>query len=234
MSDARVLLEVRGASFGYRGRPVVSGVDLVVEAGAFLAILGPNGSGKSTLLGGLLGLVPPLAGTVVRSARAVGYVPQRETLDAAYPVTVEEVVHMGAYGRLAGLRFLPRAERELALDMLASVQLSDRKRAQFSELSGGQRQRALIARALMAQPDLLVLDEPTTGVDQPSQELILELLARKNRDEGLAVLLVSHEFGLTRRAVTRALWIDGGRVLHGDAQDILSPARIEKLFGGGA
>lgn len=226
------LLRVRDASFGYRGRAVVSGVDLTLSPGAFLGILGPNGSGKSTLLRGILGLLPPLSGSVERHVPEVGFVPQREALDAVYPVTVEEVVYMGAFGRLHGLRFLGAEIRASALEALAQVQLQDARRRLFSELSGGQRQRALIARALLARPRLLVLDEPTTGVDRPSQELILELLTRMNREEGLAVLLVSHELGLTRRAVNRAAWVDRGRVVLGDPDEILAPERLEQLFAG--
>ena len=113
------LVETRSAAFGYRGKAIVSGVDLVLAEGDFVGILGPNGSGKSTLLKGLVGLLPALAGEVVRGSGAIGWVPQREALDAVFPLTVEEVVHMGAYGRLAGWRRLARADREEALELLA-------------------------------------------------------------------------------------------------------------------
>src|SRR5262245_12698048 len=115
------LITLRGAAFGYGGRAVVRGVDLTIEPGAFLGIVGPNGAGKTTLFRGILGLVPPLEGSVERGSTALGYVPQREELDPVYPLSVEEVVHMGAYGRLSGWRGLARAERTAASDALRRV-----------------------------------------------------------------------------------------------------------------
>jgi ABC-type Mn2+/Zn2+ transport system ATPase subunit len=214
------LIELHGAAFGYGGRPVVSGVDLAVGRGELFGLLGPNGSGKTTLFRGMLGLIPPLAGQVVRRA-AVGYVPQREGLDAIYPLTVEEVVHMGAYGRLSGLRGLARAERELALRWLERVGLADRRRRLFASLSGGQRQRGLIARALMARPELLLLDEPTSGVDREAQRAIQDVLLEL-RAEGMAILLVSHQLEVVREVVRDALWIEDGRVRRGTLDEFLA------------
>jgi manganese/iron transport system ATP-binding protein len=205
------LLRLRNAAFGYAGKPVIAGVDLEIGSGAFLGIVGPNGAGKTTLFRGALGLIRPLEGQVELLTRAIGYVPQRETLDAIFPLRVAEVVHMGAYARLRGLRRLRREERELARECLRRVQLEERARAPFSSLSGGQRQRVLIARALMARPELLLLDEPTSGVDREAQRAILELLAELHRD-GLGILLVSHQLALLRRAVDEVLWVAQGRV----------------------
>ena len=187
------LVTLRDAAFGYGKRPVVAGVSLEVRAGDFLAILGDNGSGKTTLVRGILGLLAPLAGTVTAHTHLLGYVPQRETLDAVFPLTVEEVVQTGAYGRLRGWRALSKAERRGARDALARLRLANRAEVLFSSLSGGQRQRALLARALLMRPRLLLLDEPTSGVDRPTQELVLELLRELNRDEDLAILIVSHQ-----------------------------------------
>jgi ABC-type Mn2+/Zn2+ transport system ATPase subunit len=234
MSSVAALLSLHGAAFGYESRAVVSEVDLTVEPGMFLGILGPNGAGKTTLFRGLLGLIPPLAGTVERSHIAIGYVPQRETLDAIYPLTVEEVVHMGSYGRLRGWRGLPTSERALARQTLARVGLEGREHAMFNSLSGGQRQRALIARALMARPEVLLLDEPRSGVDHSAQTAILDLLRELNTNDRLAILLVSHQLGLVRDAVQEALWVADGRVQHGSAQELLTPERLDELFEGGA
>ncbi len=205
----QALLELRDAAFGYGGEPIVSGIDLRVEAGAFLGVLGPNGSGKTTLLRGLLGLLEPLRGRVDYAAVRFGYVPQRETLDPVYPLTVEEVVAMGGYGQLPGLKRFANPERALARECLERVQLLGRRGALFSNLSGGQRQRALIARALMARPNLLVLDEPTSGVDQQTQELVLDLLRGLNAKEDLGIVLVSHQAAMTR-AVRDVMWIADG------------------------
>jgi len=225
------LLVAREAAFGYRRRAVVSHVNLAVSAGDFVGIVGPNGAGKTTLFRGLLGLLPPLAGTVERRTSAIGYVPQRETLDAVFPVTVEEVVQMGAYGKLRGWRRLPHSERERASANLERVGLADRRRAMFSTLSGGQRQRVLIARALMVEPQLLLLDEPTTGVDRAAQARILELLVDLNAERGLAVLLVSHQISMVRDTVQRVLWVADGGAHVGAAAEMLAPANLDRLYG---
>jgi len=225
-----LLLETAGAAFGYDERPVVQGVDLRVERGQFLGIVGPNGSGKTTLFRGLLGLVRPLAGSVVRHTSRIGYVPQREVLDPIYPLTVREVVQMGAYGRLRGWRALAPADRELAGACLARVGLAGRERALFSSLSGGQRQRALIARALMVRPELLLLDEPTSGVDTRAVRQILTLLGELARTEGLAILLVSHQLAMLRAEVPEALWVSERTVTRGPASEMLSPEGIERCF----
>lgn len=221
---------MQNAAFGYGRRAVVSGVNLRVEPGQFLGLVGPNGAGKTTLFRGLLGLIPPLEGRVERGARAIGYVPQRESLDALYPVTVEEVVQMGAYAKLRGLRRLPRAERERAVVCLERVGLAERRAAPFSTLSGGQRQRVLIARALMVEPELLLLDEPTTGVDRGAQAHILQLLSELNATQRLAVLLVSHQISMVRQTVQRVLWVAEGRVTEGLAAQMLAPENLDRLY----
>lgn len=226
-----VLLALDGAAFGYGGRAVLSDVSLRVEPGAFVGIVGPNGAGKTTLFRGLLGLLRPLRGIVERGGDAVGYVPQRETLDVLYPLTVREVVEMGAYHRLRGLRGLRVEERRSTQAVLERVGLSDQARAPFSALSGGQRQRALIARALLVRPRVLLLDEPTSGVDRAAQRTILELLLELNTKEGIAVLLVSHQLALVREAVREAWWVSGGRVQRGDPKEMLSADGLDRLFG---
>ncbi|MBK7877124.1 MAG: ABC transporter ATP-binding protein [Planctomycetes bacterium] len=225
------LFVLDGAAFGYGGRTVLSGVTLRVEPGAFVGLVGPNGAGKTTLFRGLLGLVRPMGGTAVRHARAIGYVPQRETLDVLFPLTVREVVEMGCYSRLRGLRGLRAEERALALTVLERVGLAAHAREPFSSLSGGQRQRALIARALLVQPDVLLLDEPTSGVDRPAQRAILDLLLELNRRDGIAILLVSHELALVREAVREAWWVADGRVERGEPRELLSPQGLDRLFG---
>ena len=226
------LIVLRRAAFGYGGRPVLSGVDLDVAPGAFVGIVGPNGAGKTTLIRGVLGLLPPLEGTLERTTRRLGYVPQRESLDSIFPLNVEEVVHTGCYGRLSGaMRRLPREEHELAARSLERVGLHEERRSRFNSLSGGQRQRVLIARALAMRPRVLILDEPTSGVDRPTRKLILDLLMRLNREEDLAILLVSHQLAMTREAVKQVLWVSDGRVVAGTGEDVLRPEQLDELFG---
>ena len=225
------LITAERAAFGYHKVPVVIGVDLAVERGDFLGIVGPNGAGKTTLFRGLLGLVPALAGRVVRSTRAIGYVPQRETLDPIYPVTVEEVVQMGSFGELRGWRGVSREARERARACLEKVGLYERRTSAFSSLSGGQRQRVLIARALMVEPEVMLLDEPTSGVDRAAQARILKLLVELNRSRGMAVLLVSHQLSMVRETVRRVLWVAEGRVRQGNAAEMLAPENLDRLYG---
>lgn len=193
-----------GAAFGYRHKPVLTGVDLTVHPGEFLGIFGPNGAGKTTLFRGLLGLLKPLAGTVERRrGLEIGYVPQLETLDPAWPLSVREVLLMGAHGRIKA------ADREAAAQHLDEVGLAGKQRELFASLSGGQRQRVLIARALMGTPDLLCLDEPTSGVDQPHRTEIMELLGAI-RARGPAILMVAHELSSLDRVATGALLVENG------------------------
>jgi ABC-type Mn2+/Zn2+ transport system ATPase subunit len=228
------LVTLRAAAFGYQAKPVVSGVDLAVDAGQFLGLVGPNGAGKSTLFRGILGLLPPMAGRCERAAGIVfGYVPQRESLDASYPLTALEVVEMGAYRRLGALRGLARADRHEAAALLARVGLAERGHEPFAQLSGGQRQRVLLARALLTRPQVLLLDEPTSGVDRGAQELILRLLSELH-DEGLAILLVSHQLAMVREVVQQVLYVAEGRVERGDPNELLTPERLDQLFGAGA
>ncbi len=224
------LLRLEQASFGYGSKTVVSGVDLTVDAGDFLGIVGPNGAGKTTLFRGLLGLLPALSGRVERASGAIGYVPQRENLDPIYPVSVSEVVHMGAYGRLRGLRGLPQVDRERAGSLLARVGLGGKASAAFASLSGGQRQRVLIARALMKDPKLLLLDEPTSGVDRGAQQKILALLRDLNLREHIAVLLVSHQVSMLRSAVEEVLWVSDGSVRRGPTHEILAPENLDRVY----
>ncbi|MCB9913531.1 MAG: metal ABC transporter ATP-binding protein [Planctomycetes bacterium] len=235
-TDEAALLEARGAAFGYGGRAIVQGVDLVVRPGALVGIAGPNGAGKTTLFRGLLGLLKPLAGEVRRGPHPIGYVPQREVYDAVFPLTVEEVVHLGAAPHFRGVqrfwRALGHEEHEFACRCLDRVGLHDQRRAPFASLSGGQRQRVLLARALMARPRLLVLDEPTSGVDRAAAAKILEVLRDLQAREGLAVLIVSHELPLLRAMAQEVLWVAEGRVQHGDAEALLSPESLDRLFAG--
>jgi ABC-type Mn2+/Zn2+ transport system ATPase subunit len=159
----------------------------------------------------------------------MGYVPQKDNLDPIYPLRVDEVVLMGGLHRLRGWRRIRPEERRLALECLERVGLADRARAPFADLSGGQRQRVLIARALMVRPSLLLLDEPTSGVDQAAQQRIVELL-RALHDDGVAILLVSHQIPLLRGLVERVLWVERGQITSGEPEELLSPERLERLF----
>ena len=229
------LVNLRDVSLGYEGRPILQHVSLAIERGEFLALLGPNGAGKTTLLRGVLGLIPILAGTIEygfdRLASPPGYVPQRETLDPIFPLTAFEVVLMGTYARLPLLRPIGRRERASANDCLEQVGLAALGNQPFWALSGGQKQRVLIARALAVEPEVLLLDEPTAGVDVAAEEVILDLIARLNRERGLTVGLVCHHLPRIRSLVHGAIWIDDGCATKRPIEGLPS---IAPLVSGGA
>jgi len=211
-----VLFALRDVSLGYDGVPVLEQVSLEIERGEFQALLGPNGAGKTTLLRGVLELLKPLAGRIEygfdRLANPPGYVPQRETLDPIFPLTVFEVVLMGTYARMSPIRPIRAPQRQMARDCLERVGLAELAGKQFWALSGGQKQRVLIARALASQPEILVLDEPTSGVDRMSERAIVDLITKLNREANLTVLLVSHHLEAIRAGVRSAVWVEGGSV----------------------
>ena len=220
-----LVVDLDGVSFGYDGgRPVLEDVDLEVEAGEFVAIAGPNGGGKTTLMRLALGLERPTSGQVLLfgepatrvSGRArLGYLAQRAQLGLDAPATVREVVSAGRLtaGRLLGP--LRGADRAIVAETIERVGLADSADRPLRTLSGGQQQRAFIAKALAGRPSLLVLDEPTTGVDAESQEALAELLDRLHRELAVTILYVSHEFGAVERFVQRLVLVRGGIVFDG-------------------
>jgi zinc transport system ATP-binding protein len=201
---APVVLAADAVSVAYGSEVVLDHVGLEVRAGEFAALAGPNGSGKSTLLRILLGLLTPQTGSVevfgvapadLRDRWRVGYVPQRPRIAPDLPATVEEVVATGRLAKRGWWKRGTRADRDAVDHALESVALTDHRGKRLHELSGGQQQRALIARALAADPELLVLDEPIAGVDVESQELFRDSLVHLVEHHQAAVLLVSHELG---------------------------------------
>jgi zinc transport system ATP-binding protein len=219
-------LEMAGGLVRRDGREVLAGIDLRVGSGDVLAVLGPNGAGKSTLVKALLGLVPLAAGRTeiygaaparFRDWQRIGYVPQRLPVGGGVPATVREVVASGRVARRS--RWLPAAFIDRAADRAAvdralrTVGLADRARDSAHLLSGGQQQRVLIARALAGEPDLLVLDEPTAGVDARNQASLAAALHELAGD-GRTVVLVAHELGPLEPLVTRTVELGHGRIVH--------------------
>ena len=222
MSDDR-LLEARGLTVGYGGVTVLRDVDVVIRRGECVAVVGPNGSGKTTLFRTLAGIIRPLAGTITTAGPAIGYVPQRDQLDAMFPLTVAEIVRMGAYRRWHPFGTLPDARPRAVAEALAKVGASGWERRTLAELSGGQRQRVLIARALVTSSDLLFLDEPTTGIDAASEAAIAAEL-RRCRTAGIGILVVTHDLPGLADVATRALVVEGGRVTERGVHELLPEA----------
>jgi len=225
-----VAVEASSLSFSYGpGPPVLADVDLTIERGQFVAIAGPNGGGKTTLLRLMLGIERPTTGQALlfgepahRFSRreTIGYLAQRAQLGVSAPATVREVV---AAGRLPRAGLLGRAgpeDRRLIGEAIARVGLTDVASRPLARLSGGQQQRAFIAKALATEPELLVLDEPTTGVDAEAQEAFAALLDRLHRELGVTILYVSHEFGSVERFVERIVLVRGGIVFDGSPSEL--------------
>jgi len=229
MNEALITLD--NLAIGYNRQPVLSGISLSIARGSFTAILGANGSGKSTLLKTVLGLQPPLAGKIQIAAPAgFGYVPQAIQFDPLFLLTGFEVALMGVYGRIGAGRFVPSKEREFVRNCLRATGAEEFARKKFSEHSGGQKQRILIARALATKPDVLVLDEPTAGVDAAATHALLEFISQIHAERQLTVLLVTHDLPLVRKHAQQVIWLHGGKVLCGSTAELLSPERIAEIL----
>ncbi|NBR85722.1 MAG: ABC transporter ATP-binding protein [Verrucomicrobia bacterium] len=205
------------AAVGYDGKAVLKGLTFELPRGRFTAMVGDNGSGKTTLLKTLAGILPAVAGRVELVGASdtppvLGYVPQRDSLDSVWPLSALEVALMGTYGRLAIGRTFTDAERALTRECLAQTGAADLERKAFSVLSGGQKQRVLIARALATQPEVLLLDEPTAGIDPEATQAVMELLARLHRERHLTILMVNHDLPLARKHATNVLRVADGQV----------------------
>jgi ABC-type Mn2+/Zn2+ transport system ATPase subunit len=210
---AAPLLRLAGADFGYEGRAVVHGVSLEVRPKELVVLLGSNGSGKTTLLRGLLGFLPPLAGRVERRpGLRIGYVPQRETLDPLYPLSGFHVARLGAWRDLPFWRLGGEPERQRAREALRACRALEFAGERYATLSGGQRQRVLLARALATDPELLLLDEPTAGVDPEAERGILDLLRELRDTRGLAIWLVTHHVQALGRRADRTVIVSNGSV----------------------
>jgi manganese/zinc/iron transport system ATP- binding protein len=232
------LLEFHDVTVAYGRRPVLWNVDLVVEEPCLFGIIGPNGAGKSTLLKAALGLVPVAGGSIRFFGRPfaevrdrVGYVPQRESVDWDFPVSVTDVVLMGTYARLGWFRRPGARERQVARESLARVGLADVAERQIGALSGGQQQRVFLARALAQQADVYVLDEPMAGVDAGSQERIFRVLAEL-RGEGRLVVVVHHDLRTAAEWFERVALIDMRLVASGPTADVLTPANLQRTYAG--
>lgn len=229
------LIELRGATLGYGRVRILEGVNLDVKQGDFLGMVGPNGAGKTTLLKAMLGLLKPMAGTMVRddSSLRIGYVPQRDSVDTLFPLTVTDIVLMGRYARLGALRRPGRADLELARSALEDVGIADLRNRHYPSLSGGEKQRALIARALVGEPNLLILDEPTNGMDLPSEKAIMDLVRHLHDEHGITVLMVSHLLNTVVNYAKRIAIVGDGVVREGEMDELVTGPSLTQLYGTG-
>lgn len=230
------------ATFGFPGVIALKDITLEIAEGEFIGIIGPNGSGKTTLCKAVLGLMRPLEGSLqifdcaceelrCHHRARIGYLPQKGRLDQNFPITVLEAVMMGRYGALGLFRRPAKQDREIALQALANVGMQDHCDTALGHLSGGQQQRVLIARALAQQPQVLLLDEPTTGIDITTQHSVLDLVRRLHRDLGLTVLLVTHDINMIRSQVDRLVLLKTRLFAAGPPEAVLKLDILQQVYG---
>jgi len=241
--EKKTLISVKNISFSYGYTPVLIDVTLTINSGDFLAIIGPNGSGKTTLLKIILRLLKPSRGKVrimgkpveeFDNWREIGYVPQKAThIDPFFPVSVKEVVAMGLFSNKKISLPLKRKEEETVLKALSHVGLNSFEKRRIGKLSGGQQQRVFIARAIVNQPRILFLDEPTTGVDAETQERFYEMLDRLNRKEGITIALITHDIGIIDKHVTKVACLNQRLIYHGTNEEFCRSEAFKGMLADG-
>jgi manganese/iron transport system ATP-binding protein len=231
------VLRLHDVSFAYGSRIALEGVSIDVAPGEAVALIGPNGAGKSTLLKGILGAVPLVAGSIEvmgtssrrRYASSIGYMPQHDDLDPQFPVTLEQVVMMGRYRSVGWFRMPGAADRAAVASAIAKVGLTERARVRFGDLSGGQQQRGILARSIVSQPKLLLLDEPFNGLDQNNRAALIATLLELKKT-GVAVLVSTHDFDLARQVADRVLLLNGRQVAFGERESVLTLSNVHNTF----
>lgn len=229
---------VENISAAYRDRLALSGVSFTVPSGEIMAILGPNGAGKSTLIKAMLELIPRVSGkseffgkNLSRVRKRIAYMPQSASIDWDFPARVKDVVLMGTYTHLGWLRRPGKKEHQAALAAMEELDISDLANRQISELSGGQKQRTFVARALAADADLLVMDEPFAGVDMKSEKTILQVL-RSLASSGKTVLLVHHDLATVKDFCSSVLLLrEGNLVASGPLDTTFTAKNISQAYG---
>ena len=232
-----VMANLQSITCGYHRRPIFRDVTLTLHAGQLAGLVGPTGSGKTTLLKALLGLVRPWLGTVrvfgapvTRATRArIGYVPQLETLDWQFPVTAEQVVLMGAYRGMSWLPWCRASEREAAFQLMDQLGIAECIGRHIRELSGGQQQRVFLARALLGKPQLLILDEPTVGVDLKTQHDILHLLENLSQ-QGITILLTTHDLNAVAAHLPWLICFNRGVIAQGPPDLVFTPNILRATY----
>jgi manganese/zinc/iron transport system ATP- binding protein len=229
---------VRDLTVAYRDKPVLWDLDLDVPPGVLMAIVGPNGAGKTTLIKSILGLVEPAAGRILVSGEAyatqqkrVAYVPQRGTVDWDFPTSVLDVVMMGLYGRLGWFRRPGAKERERAMAALAQVGMAELAGRQISQLSGGQQQRVFLARALVQDASVFLMDEPFQGVDATTERAIVTLL-QELRERGNTVVVVHHDLQTVSEYFDWVLLLNVRRIAAGPVGEVFTEPNLRATYGG--
>ena len=232
------VLDIHDVTVAYQRKPVLWDVDLIIDKPQLVAIVGPNGAGKSTLIKAALGLLPMASGSVrilgepvARQRKRIGYVPQRESVDWDFPVSVLDVVLMGTYGQLGWFRRPGSSERDWGRQCLAKVGLSQYEQRQIGQLSGGQQQRVFLARALAQKAEIYFMDEPMAGVDASTERIIFELL-RELRSQGKTIIAVHHDLRTVPQYFDYVALLNMRLVASGPVATTFTPDNLRKTYGG--
>ena len=237
------VIELNNVSFAYNERNVLEDIHMTVPSGSFLGVVGPNGSGKSTLVKLMLGLLKPDQGSIslfetnvkkFDQWSKIGFVSQKaNSFNTGFPATVFEVVSMGLFGKVGLFRFLSKEDKQRVTTTIEQVGMSDYVHENIGRLSGGQQQRVFIARALVSSPDLLILDEPTVGVDQQSVANFYHMLKELNRERGITLILVTHDVGAMTEYVTDVACLNKCLHFHGNSHDFEEnkDTMMSKMYG---
>jgi ABC-type Mn2+/Zn2+ transport system ATPase subunit len=230
------------ASFGFPGLIALDDISLTIHEGEFVGVIGPNGSGKTTLCRAVLGLLAPIEGHLhifdcacdelrCHHRAMIGYLPQKGVVDRNFPVTVLETVMMGRYGALGLFKRPGKHDHDIALEALDQVGMVTYKDSALGQLSGGQQQRVFIARALAQQPKVLILDEPTTGLDITTQHNVIELVQHLHAELKLTILLITHDINMIRSKVDRFVLLKTKLFAAGPPSEVLKPDILHQVYG---
>jgi len=226
-------VSAKDLKIGYRRTPILSEINISIDRGDFWGIVGPNGAGKTTLVKTLLGIIRPLSGVVERAPGVrFGYVPQRGVIDDIFPVTVRDVVLMGRYPFLGVPGRLDKKDHDLAAHFIEKVGMTSHANKPYRALSGGQKQRTLIARALAGEPDILVLDEPTDGMDIAGESTIMQLLLDLHKEARLTLVMITHMLNLISNYAHKLIIIhrENQTVKIGDTEMLLTNATLKEIY----
>lgn len=231
-----ITVEVDGLTVHYNQVPVLWDIHFAIPRGSFVGILGPNGAGKSTLLKSMLGLVPIVSGSIWMEGKPfdemrsrVAYVPQRSAVDWSFPISVLQLVLMGCFPKSGPFGRVTKEDRKRALSCLEQVGIKDLAERQISELSGGQQQRAFLARALLQEADIYLLDEPLAGVDHATEEIIIGLLSKIAKEK--TVLMVHHDLGSVEQYFNYILLLNISLIASGAREEVFTKQNIQKAYG---
>jgi len=235
------IFEIKNLDFSVKGQSILSNISLEIFGAEYIAIIGPNGGGKTTLIRMLLGLEKPTSGEIrifgkkisnFKKWNKIGYVPQRAShVDSSFPATVLDIVRMGRTSQRGFFSVFSELDKKLVYDAMLKMDILDLKEKMIGTLSGGQRQRVMIARALASKPEILILDEPNTGVDVSSQKSFYTLLRKLNREDGITIVFITHDIGVIADDIARLFTINQKATICNNPKQVLSCQEMSELYG---